>query len=296
MSVELPPSSNAAMEFQAVVLAGGPGARLEPMTRSQAKSLLPIANRPMLHYPLKLLERAGFQDVIVAAGPGNRDAIAEYVTEFMQTSTMRAEVVCVKHADDTADVLRELSDKLTSDSFVLVSGDVVTEASLQELMDVHRTKDSTATMLLSEQSVDKLERKKMRKAADGIVDYFGVAACGKRDVSPRVVMMQSGGSEEPLVVSKALLKREPRFTVKTNLVDAHVYIMKRWVLDLLAENAATIASVRHDLMPYLIALQHRGPEALSGEFEQCVIILLFKPYLLLFFVCQRLLLHSINES
>ena len=47
-------------EFQAVLLAGGLGERLYPLTQKSCKALLPIANEPMIFYPLTWLERAGF--------------------------------------------------------------------------------------------------------------------------------------------------------------------------------------------------------------------------------------------
>jgi translation initiation factor eIF-2B subunit gamma len=49
------------MEFQAVILAAGHGSRMTDLTAKTPKALLPIANLPMIWYPVQLLERAGFQ-------------------------------------------------------------------------------------------------------------------------------------------------------------------------------------------------------------------------------------------
>lgn len=49
------------MEFQAVVMAAGGGSRMTDLTSSVPKPLLPVGNRPLLWYPLNLLERAGFE-------------------------------------------------------------------------------------------------------------------------------------------------------------------------------------------------------------------------------------------
>lgn len=49
------------MEFQAVVMAAGGGSRMTDLTSSIPKPLLPVGNRPLLWYPLNLLERAGFE-------------------------------------------------------------------------------------------------------------------------------------------------------------------------------------------------------------------------------------------
>ena len=49
------------MEFQAVILAAGEGSRISDLTSSVPKALLPIANMPMIWYPVQMLEKAGFQ-------------------------------------------------------------------------------------------------------------------------------------------------------------------------------------------------------------------------------------------
>ena len=51
--------------YQAIVLAGGDDKRLFPLTAVTAKALLPVANKPMLHYPLKTLVDAGLRHVFV---------------------------------------------------------------------------------------------------------------------------------------------------------------------------------------------------------------------------------------
>lgn len=56
------------LEFQAVVMAAGKGSRIPEMTATKPKCLLPVGNKPMIYYPLKLLEHAGFK--------GNRFIVA----------------------------------------------------------------------------------------------------------------------------------------------------------------------------------------------------------------------------
>jgi translation initiation factor eIF-2B subunit gamma len=48
------------MEFQAIILAGGKGNRLHELTKKVPKCLLPIGNKPMVWYPARFLEKAGF--------------------------------------------------------------------------------------------------------------------------------------------------------------------------------------------------------------------------------------------
>ena len=51
------------MEFQAIVLAGGKGSRLDELSSNTPKCLLPIGNKPMIWYPVRMLEKAGFNGI-----------------------------------------------------------------------------------------------------------------------------------------------------------------------------------------------------------------------------------------
>ena len=52
------------MEFQAVILAGGRGSRMYPLTEDCPKALLPVGNRPLIWYPIQLLENNQFQGML----------------------------------------------------------------------------------------------------------------------------------------------------------------------------------------------------------------------------------------
>ena len=57
--------------MKGVVLAGGNGSRLDPLTRVTNKHLLPVYDRPMIHYPLGTLARAGIEEVMLISGRGH---------------------------------------------------------------------------------------------------------------------------------------------------------------------------------------------------------------------------------
>ncbi|HMA46717.1 MAG TPA: mannose-1-phosphate guanyltransferase [Frankiaceae bacterium] len=127
-------------------MAGGEGTRLRPMTANQPKPLLPVVNRPIMEHVLRLLKRHGFDETVVTVqflaalvrtyfGDGEELGIRlSYATETTPLGTAGS----VKNAEDA----------LRDDSFLVISGDALTDIDLTALVQYHRKQGALVTVAL----------------------------------------------------------------------------------------------------------------------------------------------------
>jgi translation initiation factor eIF-2B subunit gamma len=251
------PSRRNYAELQAVVIVSGDDALMYPLTSvpTLPKSMLPVGTVPLLWFQLALLQRAGFEQVVLAVEAPFRDIVVKSVAGFRERcGAGGVDVKCetVEEQIGSADVLRAVAHLLTGD-FVVLTGDTIMSDVVERLADVHQLHGAAVTMVLQ-------DTKARRKGIDG-VNYIALATSDHR-----VVMLANDADLEgdTITLPKALLRRRPDIVVSTELVDMRTYIFSRWVIDYICENEETVSGITEDLIPALVNMQFRkGARVLS---------------------------------
>ncbi len=132
--------------MKAVIMAGGFGTRIQPLTNSIPKPMLPIMNRPMMEHILKRVKSAGITDIVVLLY-FKPEVITEY---FKDGSDFGVNITYVRPDDDygTAGAVKK-AEKYLDETFLIVSGDLVTDFDFKEIIGFHQIKNSKLTITLT---------------------------------------------------------------------------------------------------------------------------------------------------
>ncbi len=131
--------------MRAVVLVGGFGTRLRPLTYSIPKPMLPGVHRPIIEHLVTNLVRAGITDVVLALGFKPEPFMAAFPDGQCAGATLSYAVE--PEPLDTAGAIRFAAlDAGIDETFVVVNGDVLTDLDIGELVRFHRDKGAEATI------------------------------------------------------------------------------------------------------------------------------------------------------
>lgn len=158
-------------DVQAVILAGGKGTRLRPVTTDLPKPLVPIANRPLIVHQLRHLAASGVHDVTLALGH-NAERFAD-VEEEAAALGIRLQLFVEPTPLGTGGALRWCADEGAFDDRPLLwmNGDVVASPDVAALMDFHSERSALATFWLTSARVVS-EFGVLELSGDGFVERF----------------------------------------------------------------------------------------------------------------------------
>lgn len=131
---------------QAVILAGGEGSRLRPLTLARAKPVVPLLNRPFLAYQLALLRDHGITDVVLACAYRVDDVRAALGDGRGLGARLR--YLVEREPLGTGGGARHASD-LVDGTVVVLNGDILTDAHLGAMRAFHEARGSRTTILLT---------------------------------------------------------------------------------------------------------------------------------------------------
>jgi mannose-1-phosphate guanylyltransferase len=204
--------------MKAVILAGGLGTRLRPITDNLPKPVVPMGNRAFAEFQIDILRKVGIGEIVFSLGyqperirgilgNGERFGVRlEYVTEPEPLGTAGAFAFANRGADQPV---------------VVLNGDILTDVDLTQMIEIHRSTSASATLFLTE-------------VADptkyGLVDV---------DQKGRI----TGFREKPSAEEAARIERP--------LINAGIYLLSPSTFDLIPSN--TRCMFEHDVFPALIA-------------------------------------------
>ena len=210
------PLGVSAAPTQAVILAGGQGTRLRPLTLARAKPVVPLLNRPFLAYQLALLREHGVTDVILSCS---------YRVEDVQTALgdggglgVHLRYVVEAEPLGTGGGVRNATD-LTSGNVLVLNGDVLTDVDLTAMRRFHEARGARATIYLAPVADPR---------AYGLVETDGVGRIERFREKP--------GADE---------------AITTNLINAGVYLLDAALLQRMPPDRPL--SIEREFFPALIA-------------------------------------------
>ncbi len=133
--------------MKAVVMAGGFGTRIQPLTHSIPKPMLPILNKPMMEHTMVMLKDLGITEFIVLLY-FKPEVIQDY---FKDGSDLGIKITYIIPDDDygTAGAVKLAQELIADENFIIISGDLVTNFDFKKIFDYHKEKKSKLTITLT---------------------------------------------------------------------------------------------------------------------------------------------------
>ncbi len=136
--------------MKGVVLAGGTGSRLHPLTRVTNKHLLPVYDKPMIYYPLQTLVDAGIDDILIVTGGSSAGDFLRLLRNGKDFGLQRLNFAYQEGEGGIADALRLAESFARDHSICVVLGDNIIEGSVREAKQKFDKQRRGAKILLKE--------------------------------------------------------------------------------------------------------------------------------------------------
>ena len=136
--------------MKGVVLAGGLGTRLHPLTKVTNKHLLPVYKKPMIYYPLESLVEAGIAEIMIVTGGNNAGDFLRLLGNGREFGLPHLNYTYQEGEGGIADALGLCRDFVDEDRVAVVLGDNIVQMSIREHVEAYGAQETGARILLKE--------------------------------------------------------------------------------------------------------------------------------------------------
>lgn len=201
--------------MKAVILVGGQGTRLRPLTLGTPKPMVPLANKPFVAHVIEHLKESGIKDIIFSMG-----YLPEGIKSYFNDGSnwdLKLTYVIEDYPLGTAGAVKNVEEHIGDSDFLVLNGDILTDLDLQQLIDFHHNNDAVGTIALTPVE-DPTAYGLVRVGDDGAV--------------------------------KGFLEKPSWDQIDTNLINAGTYVLRKEVLDLIPKD--TEYSFERGVFPRLV--------------------------------------------
>jgi len=136
--------------MKGVVLAGGLGSRLKPLTKVTNKHLLPVHNQPMIYYPIQTLINAGIDDIMIVTGGNSAGDFLKLLGNGKDFGLKHINYTYQEGEGGIADALSLVEHFAAGESICVVLGDNIIEGNIREAADDYEAQGAGAKILLKQ--------------------------------------------------------------------------------------------------------------------------------------------------
>ena len=136
--------------MKGVILAGGLGFRLSPLTKVTNKHLLPIYDKPMIYYPIETLVRSGIDDILIVTGGKNAGDFLRLIGNGKEFGLRHINYTYQEGEGGIAEALDLAEYFIDNDKVIVVLGDNILEKDIKQYVDEFKEQKSGAKILLKE--------------------------------------------------------------------------------------------------------------------------------------------------
>ena len=211
---------------QAVILAGGAGTRLKPLTDNIPKPMIDINGKPFILYIIEYLKKSGIKNVVLCTG-----YLADKISDYFGNGKKYG--VDIRYSVEkkflgTAGAIK-LADNLLEDEFFVLNGDTYLPIDYTDVLRKFKEKNKTGLMVAYDNSEWTAEENTAIDQAEMVIAY---------------------GKKEPLKKGNEIINVKSFGSEEFKFIDAGVYVFKKEVLDIIEKDK--FVSLEGDVYPELI--------------------------------------------